>query len=75
MQVVYWGVLAPLWNRPLVAHNAAFELAFLARPPKGNSILRFLRTRPPFPWGMLGMVTRRCASDTHRPHTTKEHLQ
>jgi 3'-5' exonuclease len=31
MQVVSWGVLAPLWNRPLVAHNAAFELGFLAR--------------------------------------------
>ena len=25
------AVLAPLWQRPLVAHNAAFELAFLAK--------------------------------------------
>jgi ribonuclease D len=31
MQRVSWAVLAPVWDRPLVAHNAAFELAFLAK--------------------------------------------
>jgi DNA polymerase-1 len=31
MKLVSWDVLAPLWQRPLVAHNAAFELAFLAK--------------------------------------------
>ena len=31
MRSVSWSVLAPLWERPLVAHNAAFELAFLAK--------------------------------------------
>jgi DNA polymerase I-like protein with 3'-5' exonuclease and polymerase domains len=28
---VSWNVLEPLWRLPLVAHNAAFELKFLAR--------------------------------------------
>ena len=28
---VSWDVLAPVWDRSLVAHNAAFELAFLAK--------------------------------------------
>ena len=31
MQRVSWTMLQPLWQRPLVAHNAAFELAFLAK--------------------------------------------
>ena len=31
MRSVSWDVLAPVWNRSLVAHNAAFELAFLAK--------------------------------------------
>jgi DNA polymerase-1 len=31
MKFVSWGILAPVWRRPLVAHNAAFELAFLAK--------------------------------------------
>ena len=31
MQLVAWAVLAPLWEQSLVAHNAAFELAFLAK--------------------------------------------
>jgi DNA polymerase I len=31
MRSVSWDVLAPIWQRPLVAHNAAFELAFLAK--------------------------------------------
>ena len=30
MRSVSWAVLAPVWERPLVAHNAAFELKFLA---------------------------------------------
>ena len=29
MHHVSWPVLEPLWTRPLVAHNAAFELSFL----------------------------------------------
>jgi hypothetical protein len=31
MRLVHWDVLAPVWDRPLVAHNAVFELAFLAK--------------------------------------------
>jgi DNA polymerase-1 len=31
MRLVSWAVLKPVWARPLVAHNAAFELAFLAK--------------------------------------------
>ena len=31
MRLVSWNALAPVWDRLLVAHNAAFELAFLAR--------------------------------------------
>src|SRR5512132_3870492 len=31
MRSVSWSVLAPLWERPLVSHNAMFELAFLAK--------------------------------------------
>ncbi len=31
MKLVSWDVLAPLWQHPLVAHNAMFELAFLAK--------------------------------------------
>ena len=31
MKFVSWDILAPVWQRPLVAHNAAFELAFLAK--------------------------------------------
>ncbi len=31
MRLVSWAVLKPVWARPLVAHNATFELAFLAR--------------------------------------------
>jgi hypothetical protein len=31
MRSVSWDVLAPVWDRSLVAHNAAFELAFLAK--------------------------------------------
>ena len=31
MRSVSWGVPAPVWRRSLVAHNAAFEMAFLAK--------------------------------------------
>jgi hypothetical protein len=31
MKFVSWDILAPVWQRPLVAHNAAFELALLAK--------------------------------------------
>ena len=31
MRSVSWPMLDPIWQRPLVAHNAAFELAFLAK--------------------------------------------
>jgi DNA polymerase-1 len=31
MRLVSWAVLARVWDRPLVCHNAAFELAFLAK--------------------------------------------
>ena len=31
MRSVSWSVLAPLWERPLVSHNAMFELAVLAK--------------------------------------------
>jgi ribonuclease D len=31
MGLVSWDMLEPVWERRLVAHNAAFELAFLAR--------------------------------------------
>ena len=34
MKFVSWDILAPVWRRPLVAHNAAFELAFLGK--RGN---------------------------------------
>jgi hypothetical protein len=31
MKLVSWDVLKPVWERPLVAHNAAFEICFLAK--------------------------------------------
>lgn len=31
MKFVSWEVLTPVWDQPIVCHNAAFELAFLAR--------------------------------------------
>ena len=79
MHHVSWPVLEPLWTRPLVAHNAAFELSFLQHrgivadahcTQQAVGLLRGIRRNKP--WSLAEASSIYLGLDVEKGHQTSD---